>query len=58
VLETAIEREADPHKLPDSFLLSHRHEDERCPRDNGKIRKIKAAGWIAYHCPACQPEER
>jgi len=33
VLETAIEWEADPHKLPGSFLLSHRYEGERCPRE-------------------------
>jgi formamidopyrimidine-DNA glycosylase len=25
---------------------------------NREIRKIKAAGRIAYHCPACQPDER
>jgi formamidopyrimidine-DNA glycosylase len=58
VLETAIEREADPHKLPGSFLLSHRHESERCPRGNGEIRKIKAAGRTAYYCLACQPKAR
>jgi formamidopyrimidine-DNA glycosylase len=52
VLKVTIEREADPHKLPDSFLLSHRHEGERCPRGNGKIRKSKAAGRTAYYCPA------
>src|SRR5215217_2485279 len=56
VLETAIERVADPQKLPDSFLLSHRREGEKCPRGNGEIRKIKAAGRTAYYCPACQPK--
>ena len=44
--------EANPHKLPDSFLLSHSREGERCPRGNGKIRKSKAAGRTAYYCPA------
>ena len=58
VLETAIEREANPHKLPGSFLLSHRREGERCPRGNGEIRKIKAVGRTAYYCPACQPKVR
>jgi formamidopyrimidine-DNA glycosylase len=58
VLETAIEREADPHKLPGSFLLSHRHEGERCPRGNGEIRKSKAAGQTAYYCLACHPKAR
>jgi formamidopyrimidine-DNA glycosylase len=58
VLETAIERGADPQELPDHFLLSHRREGERCPRGNGEIRKLKAAGRTAYYCPICQPEAR
>jgi formamidopyrimidine-DNA glycosylase len=58
VLETAIERGAGPQELPDHFLLSHRREGERCPRSNGEIRKLKAAGRTAYYCPACQPKAR
>ena len=58
VLETAIERGAYPQELPDNFLLSHRREGERCPRSNGEIRKLKAAGRTAYYCPACQPKAR
>ena len=58
VLETAIEREANQQKLPDPSLLSHRREGERCPRGNGKIQKIKAAGRTSYYCPACQPKAR
>lgn len=57
VLNKAIEREANPNKLPDPFLLSHRQEGELCPRGNGKIEKISAAGRTAYFCPACQPAE-
>lgn len=56
VLRTAIDRGANPEELPDSFLLSHRQEREDCPRGNGKIEMIKAAGRTAYYCPACQPE--
>jgi formamidopyrimidine-DNA glycosylase len=56
VLETAIEQGADPQKLPDSFLLSHRREGEKCPRGNSEIRKITAAGRTAYYCPVCQPK--
>jgi formamidopyrimidine-DNA glycosylase len=48
-LETAIGQGADPKGLPDSFLLSHRREGEKCPRGNGEIRKIKAAERIAYY---------
>ncbi len=58
LLKVMIEGEANPHKLPGSFLLSHRREGERCPRGNGKIRKIEAAGRTAYYCPACQPKAR
>jgi formamidopyrimidine-DNA glycosylase len=56
VLKAAIQRGADPQTLPNSFLLSHRREGEKCPRGNGEIRKIKAAGRTAYYCPACQPK--
>ena len=55
VLEAAIELEANPNKLPDPFLLSHRREGEECPRGNGEIAKTTAAGRTAYFCPACQP---
>jgi formamidopyrimidine-DNA glycosylase len=54
VLNKAIEQEAYPQELPDSFLLSHRQEGARCPRGNGQIQKIKAAGRTAYLCPTCQ----
>jgi len=57
VLKTAIERGASPQRLPGNFLLSHRREGKGCPRENGEIRKTKAAGRTAYYCPACQPEE-
>ena len=52
LLKVTIERGANPHILPDSFLLSHRREGERCPRGNSKIRKSKAAGRAAYYCSA------
>jgi len=54
VLKKAIEQEAYPQELPDSFLLSHRQEGERCPRGNHRIQKLKAAGRTAYICPTCQ----
>jgi formamidopyrimidine-DNA glycosylase len=57
VLETSIERGANPQRLPEPFLLSHRREGEECPRGNGEIQKTSAAGRTAYYCPVCQPEE-
>lgn len=56
VQQTAIEHGANPENLPNSFLLSHRREGEDCPRGNGKVEKIKAAGRTAYYCPTCQPK--
>ncbi|MCA3749400.1 MAG: Fpg/Nei family DNA glycosylase [Rubrobacter sp.] len=58
VLWTAIEKGVDPDELPGYFLLPRRREGERCPRGNGGIRKMRAAGRTAYYCPACQPESR
>jgi formamidopyrimidine-DNA glycosylase len=52
LLKVTIEWEANPHKLPDYFLLSHRCEGERCQRGKGKTRKSKATGRTAYYCPA------
>jgi formamidopyrimidine-DNA glycosylase len=55
VLRTAIERGEDPGSLPQSFLLPYRKEGADCPRGNGKVQKMKAAGRTAYYCPTCQP---
>ena len=58
VLQTAIDRGADPEALPGSFLLPRRREGARCPRGNGEIRRLRIAGRTAYYCPACQPGRR
>ena len=57
VLNTAIRHEAYPQELPDSFLLSHRQEGARCPRGDGQIQKLQAAGRTSYFCPTCQPKK-
>lgn len=54
VLEKAIENNADPSKLPKSYLLPKREEGNNCPKCNGKIEKIKIAGRTGYFCPSCQ----
>ena len=54
VLEKAIEKNADPSKLPKSYLLPNREEGNDCPKCNGKIEKIKIAGRTGYYCPSCQ----
>jgi formamidopyrimidine-DNA glycosylase len=54
VLKTAIEREADPSRFPQGYLLPHRKEGETCPRCGGSVGKAKIAGRTAYFCPMCQ----
>lgn len=54
VLETAIERKADPSRMPSSWLLPHRQEDNTCPRCHGQVSKTKVAGRTTYWCPKCQ----
>lgn len=55
VLKLAIERQADPERLPDSWLLRHRNEGEKCPACGGSIKAEKISGRTAYVCPHCQP---
>lgn len=56
VLRIAIERQADPGRLPDSWLLPHREEGEKCPGCGGNIVSQHISGRTAYFCPRCQPE--
>ena len=57
VLDTAIESEADPGKMPESYLIRHRGKDEKCPSCNGPVKKIKVSGRAGYYCPECQKKE-
>jgi formamidopyrimidine-DNA glycosylase len=54
VINTAIEKEADPNKMPRSYLLTHRKENEKCPKCKGNVKKIKVSGRNGYYCPSCQ----
>lgn len=54
VLTMAADRQADPTRLPSSWLLPHRDRSEPCPRCGGDVRKAKVAGRSAYWCPRCQ----
>jgi formamidopyrimidine-DNA glycosylase len=58
VMETAIESEARPSKLPDDFLTKHRNEGEECPKCDGHIEKIKISGRGMYYCPSCQQPKK
>lgn len=54
VLETAIDRRADPGRLPASWLLPHREEGARCPRCGGELAHRRIAGRTSWYCPRCQ----
>lgn len=54
VLTTAIEKEADPKKLPDDYIIPHRGIDNSCPKCSGPIKKIKINNRGTYFCPKCQ----
>jgi formamidopyrimidine-DNA glycosylase len=55
VLELAIDRRADPERLPRTWLLGHREDGARCPRGDGRVRRLRPTGRGAYYCPTCQP---
>ena len=54
VLKTAIRKKADPDQLPGTYLIPHRKEDEKCPKCDGKIKKIRVNNRGTYFCPECQ----
>lgn len=54
VLNTAIDADADPGKLPSSYLLPHRDKGGRCPGCKGELALIKVGGRTAWYCPSCQ----
>lgn len=54
VLKKAIEKEADPSRIPKTWLLPRREEGKPCPGCGGEIKKIKVNGRGTYLCPSCQ----
>jgi len=54
VLKTALATHADLEKLPDSYLLPHRHPKGRCPRDGANLSREKIGGRTSYYCPEHQ----
>jgi len=54
VLKTALSTDADLSKLPDSYLLPHRHPGGTCPRDGALLRHEKIVGRTSYFCPEHQ----
>ncbi|AQT70133.1 Formamidopyrimidine-DNA glycosylase [Anaerohalosphaera lusitana] len=56
VLNRSIEADADPSKMPNTYLLPHRRAGKKCPRCDGKIKMIKVNNRSTYFCPKCQSE--
>ncbi len=54
VLNTALATHADLERLPDSYLLHHRHPGGRCPRDGALLHHEKIGGRTMYYCPVHQ----
>ncbi len=55
VLTQAVEADADPEKMPSSWLTPLRGADDaRCPRCGGPLETAKVGGRTAYACPNCQ----
>jgi len=54
VLKTALATNADLEKLPESYLLPHRHPKGRCPRDGANLSREKIGGRTSYYCPEHQ----
>ncbi len=57
VLQEAIEVQAQPDQLPESFIIPHRHEDGRCPRCGTDLERVKVSSRSAYFCPNRQQKK-
>jgi formamidopyrimidine-DNA glycosylase len=54
VLATAVERQADPGRLPRGWLLPRRESGAECPRCGAELARRTVAGRTAWYCPRCQ----
>lgn len=56
VLHVAIEHQANPEKLPGSFIIPYRKDGAQCPACGGEVKKDKISGRSFYYCPNCQTQ--
>ena len=54
VLETAIDRKADPDDFPRTYIIPRRQAGASCPKCHGPIETTKVSGRTTYYCPHCQ----
>jgi formamidopyrimidine-DNA glycosylase len=50
VIDEAIADRADPERLPDDWLVTHREDGATCPRCGGTIRRLQVSGRSTYAC--------
>ena len=56
VLKKTIQYEADPDRVPETWLLRHRRSEGKCPRCGRSLERIKMNQRSGYACPRCQKE--
>jgi formamidopyrimidine-DNA glycosylase len=54
VLKTAIDSQAKPEALPDSYIIPHRKKNGKCPKCGKALQKEKVSGRSSYFCSKCQ----
>ncbi len=54
VLKTAIQKQADPDRMPANYLLRRRQRGASCGLDGGKIDRVKVGGRSTYYCTTHQ----
>jgi formamidopyrimidine-DNA glycosylase len=54
VLRTAVERRAEPERMPGSWLTPQRGCNGACPKCGGDLRHAQVSGRTAYYCPKDQ----
>jgi formamidopyrimidine-DNA glycosylase len=57
VLDTAIDCQAIPGRLPDSYLTPQHHQGGVCPLCGETVQRVKVGGRSAYYCPNRQGQE-
>lgn len=57
ILETTIDKKADPEKFPSSYLIPERKKNGKCPIHNIDLQRIKVIGRTAYYCPKHQQKK-
>ncbi len=54
VLQQSIRYQADPERMPNTWMLLHRRKGATCPRCGGKIRELNVGGRTTWVCESCQ----